>query len=212
MDGTVLPRARRRPQARDIPVILMSAGGQVGERFVMLGIVDYIASRSPQGRRRGLAHGRQVRAAGRSGRSAVPGDRRGSSCDRRCRSDAGPRTASCGLDRALARGRWSCRRDRGSDRDDTAAIAAAQAALMTRVTRVLAAVDLGLLGGRSRPARRPARGPARGSSICRRPKSGVLTVRRSGAPFGIFRPAGRPAIATGVPDEFLLGGSCSTAG
>jgi DNA-binding response OmpR family regulator len=211
------------PKLRDIPVILMSAkGDQVGERFVkVMGIVDYITKPfSPEAITAVVQH-----TAGKYGAAGTVDDDQPSlvTGEDLAATDDADRTQARST--ALAQLRASiidalsaqvALADTAATEDriaaDTAAIArTAQAALDdATLTRVLSAIDLGLLG-EGAPG---LRGDLRVVPLAEvlqlldvQEQSGVLTVERSGARVDIFFRRGRvdQAIATGVPDEFLLG-------
>lgn len=211
------------PKLRDIPVILMSAkGDQVGERFVkVMGIVDYITKPfSPEAITAVVQH--TVGKYGASGTveddppSLVTGEDLAATDDAdraQARSTALAQLRTSIVD---ALGAQVALADPGDAEDkiaaDTAAITqAAQAALDdATLTRLLGAIDLGLLGDGT-PG---LRGDLRVVPLAEvlqlldvQEQSGVLTVERSGARVDIFFRRGRvdQAIATGVPDEFLLG-------
>jgi DNA-binding response OmpR family regulator len=211
------------PKLRDIPVILMSAkGDQVGERFVkVMGIVDYITKPfSPEAITAVVQH--TLGKYGPAGTveedppSLVTGEDLGATDDV---DRAGARSA------ALAQLRTSITEaltaqvalsDPGVAEDQ----AAAEAALISRValaalddatlTRMLGAIDLSRLGD-SAPG---LRGDLRVVPLAEvlqlldvQEQSGVLTVERTGARVDIYFRRGRvdQAMATGVPEEFLLG-------
>ena len=208
---------------RDIPVILMSAkGDQVGERFVkVMGIVDYITKPfSPEAITAVVQH--TLGKYGPAGTvdedppSLVTGE------DLAATDDADRAQARS---TALAQLRTSITEvlaaqvalsDPGVAEDK----AAAEAALISRIaaaalddatlSRVLGAIDLRLLGD-SAPG---LRGDLRVVPLAEvlqlldvQEQSGMLTVERSGARVDIYFRRGRvdQAMATGVPEEFLLG-------
>jgi DNA-binding response OmpR family regulator len=211
------------PKLRDIPVILMSAkGDQVGERFVkVMGIVDYITKPfSPEAITAVVQH--TVGKYGPAGTaeedppSLVTGEDLSATdeADRaQARSTALAQLRTAITDVLAAQVALS---DAG-DADD---VVAAEAASISRVanaalddatlTRLLAAIDLGLLG----EAAPGLRGDLRVVPLAEvlqlldvQEQSGVLTVERSGARVDIYFRRGRvdQAIAAGVPEEFLLG-------
>ena len=208
---------------RDIPVILMSAkGDQVGERFVkVMGIVDYITKPfSPEAITAVVQH-----TLGKYGPAGTVEE------DPPSLVTGEDLSATDDADRALARStalaqlRTSITEvlaaqvalsDPGVAEDK----AAAEAALISRIaasalddatlSRLLSATDLGLLG-ESAPG---LRGDLRVVPLAEvlqlldvQEQSGVLTVERSGARVDIYFRRGRvdQAMATGVPEEFLLG-------
>jgi DNA-binding response OmpR family regulator len=206
---------------RDIPVILMSAkGDQVGERFVkVMGIVDYITKPfSPEAIIAVVQHTLGKYGPARTVEeqpSLVTGE------DLSATDDA---------DRSLARSTALAQlRTRiteaiaaqvvlsDADAEDKVA---AEAAAISRIagaalddatlTRMLGAIDLGLLA----EATPGLRGDLRVVPLAEvlqlldvQEQSGVLTVERSGARVDIYFRRGRvdQAIASGVPEEFLLG-------
>ena len=208
---------------RDIPVVLMSAkGDQVGERFVkVMGIVDYITKPfSPEAITAVVQH--TVGKYGAAGTveddqpSLVTGEDLAATDDAdraQARSTALAQLRASIIDALSAQVALA---DTAATDDriaaDTAAIVrTAQAALdEATLTRALAAIDLGLL----RDGTPGLRGDLRVVPLAEvlqlldvQEQSGVLTVERSGARVDIFFRRGRvdQAIATGVPDEFLLG-------
>jgi DNA-binding response OmpR family regulator len=208
---------------RDIPVILMSAkGDQVGERFVkVMGIVDYITKPfSPEAITAVVQH--TVGKYGPAGTveddppSLVTGEDLAAT-DEADRAQARS-TALAQLRTAITEvlAAQIALSDPGVAEDK----AAAEVALISRIatvalddaalTRLLGAVDLGLLG-ESAPG---LRGDLRVVPLAEvlqlldvQEQSGVLTVERSGARVDIYFRRGRvdQAMATGVPEEFLLG-------
>ncbi|HEX3475480.1 MAG TPA: DUF4388 domain-containing protein [Kofleriaceae bacterium] len=208
---------------RDIPVILMSAkGDQVGERFVkVMGIVDYITKPfSPEAITAVVQH--TVGKYGPAGTveddppSLVTGEDLAATDDAdrtQARSTALAQLRSSITEALAAQVALS---DPGVAEDK----AAAEAALISRVatlalddatlTRLLGAIDLRLLGD-SAPG---LRGDLRVVPLAEvlqlldvQEQSGVLTVERTGARVDIYFRRGRvdQAMATGVPEEFLLG-------
>lgn len=211
------------PKLRDIPVILMSAkGDQVGERFVkVMGIVDYITKPfSPEAITAVVQH--TLGKYGPAGTveedppSLVTGEDLAATdeADRaQARSTALAQLRTSITEALAAQVALS---DPGVAEDQ----AAAEAALISRVataalddatlTRILCTVDLRLLGD-SAPG---LRGDLRVVPLAEvlqlldvQEQSGVLTVERSGARVDIYFRRGRvdQAMATGVPEEFLLG-------
>jgi DNA-binding response OmpR family regulator len=190
---------------RDIPVVLMSAkGDQVGERFVkVMGIVDYITKPfSPDAITAVVQH-----TIGKYGQTRDSDDNPSlvtgedlATTDEIDRAEA-RRTA-------LAHLRYSIVHLISPEAGlrQAAEIALDDAALI----RMLGTVDLGLLAETS-PG---LRGDLRVVPLAEvlqlldvQEQSGVLTVERSGARVEIYFRRGRvdQAIASGVPDEFLLG-------
>jgi DNA-binding response OmpR family regulator len=211
------------PKLRDIPVILMSAkGDQVGERFVkVMGIVDYITKPfSPEAITAVVQH-----TVGKYGAAGTVEDDQPSLVTGEDLAATGDADRSQARGDALARLRASILEalaaqvalaDSAATEDkiaaDTAAVTRAAGAALDDATlsRLLGAVDLGLLGD----AAPGLRGDLRVVPLAEvlqlldlQEQSGVLTVERSGARVDIFFRRGRvdQAIATGVPDEFLLG-------
>jgi CheY-like chemotaxis protein len=215
------------PKLRDIPVILMSAkGDQVGERFVkVMGIVDYITKPfSPEAITAVVQH--------TIGKYAGPGpDDENPSLitgeDLAATDDADrmhARTAALGSLRGQISDVVSARvaalfqlANAASERDaqvntDAAAIADAVRNSLDdhALASMLGSMDLGLFG-EGMPG---LRGDLRVVPLAEvlqlldvQEQSGVLTVERSGARVDIYFRRGRvdQAIASGVPDEFLLG-------
>ena len=208
---------------RDIPVILMSAkGDQVGERFVkVMGIVDYITKPfSPEAITAVVQH--TLGKYGPAGTveedppSLVTGEDLAATdeADRaQARSTALAQLRTSIIEVLAAQVALS---DPGVADDK----AAAEAALIDRIaaaalddatlSRVLGAIDLRLLGD-SAPG---LRGDLRVVPLAEvlqlldvQEQSGVLTVERTGARVDIYFRRGRvdQAMATGVPEEFLLG-------
>ncbi|MEO7734360.1 MAG: DUF4388 domain-containing protein [Kofleriaceae bacterium] len=190
---------------RDIPVVLMSAkGDQVGERFVkVMGIVDYITKPfSPDAITAVVQH-----TIGKYGQTSHSDDNPSlvtgedlSATDEIDRAEA--------RSTALAQLRYSIVHLISSDAELRQAAEAAldDAALI----RMLGTVDLGLLA-ETTPG---LRGDLRVVPLAEvlqlldvQEQSGVLTVERAGARVEIYFRRGRvdQAIASGVPDEFLLG-------
>ena len=190
---------------RDIPVVLMSAkGDQVGERFVkVMGIVDYITKPfSPDAITAVVQH-----TIGKYGQTSQSDDNPSlvtgedlSATDEIDRAEA--------RSTALAQLRYSIVHLISSDAELRQAAEAAldDAALI----RMLGTVDLGLLA-ETTPG---LRGDLRVVPLAEvlqlldvQEQSGVLTVERAGARVEIYFRRGRvdQAIASGVPDEFLLG-------
>jgi DNA-binding response OmpR family regulator len=208
---------------RDIPVILMSAkGDQVGERFVkVMGIVDYITKPfSPEAITAVVQH-----TVGKYGPAGTAEDDQPSlvTGEDLVATDEADRTAARST--ALAQLRTAITEvlaaqaalSADADAEDKAA---AEAEAITRaataaldeatLTRVLGSIDLGLLG-EGAPG---LRGDLRVVPLAEvlqlldvQEQSGVLTVERSGARVDIYFRRGRvdQAVATGVPEEFLLG-------
>jgi DNA-binding response OmpR family regulator len=212
---------------RDIPVILMSAkGDQVGERFVkVMGIVDYITKPfSPEAITAVVQHtiGKYTGPGdGDENPSLVTGEDLSATDDA---DRAHARSAALSQLRGQIADVISARiaalfQLAGAAQDpdakvgtDAAAIAAAVTSALDNgaLAQMLAALDLGLLGEGS-PG---LRGDLRVVPLAEvlqlldvQEQSGVLTVERSGARVDIYFRRGRvdQAIATGVPDEFLLG-------
>jgi DNA-binding response OmpR family regulator len=212
---------------RDIPVVLMSAkGDQVGERFVkVMGIVDYITKPfSPEAITAVVQH--TVSKYGPAGSSEDDNPSLVTGEDLSATDEADRATARSA---ALAQLRSSivelvgariaglvalsgATGDPGRHPADAASISdAVETALDdATLTRLLGAVDLGLLG-EGTPG---LRGDLRVVPLAEvlqlldvQEQSGVLTVERSGARVDIYFRRGRvdQAVATGVPDEFLLG-------
>jgi DNA-binding response OmpR family regulator len=208
---------------RDIPVILMSAkGDQVGERFVkVMGIVDYITKPfSPEAITAVVQH-----TLGKYGPAGTVEE------DPPSLLTGEDLTATDEADRSQARSTALAQLRTSITEALTAQVAlsdpgvaedkaAAEAALISRVataalddatlTRLLSAVDLSLLGDTA-PG---LRGDLRVVPLAEvlqlldvQEQSGVLTVERSGARVDIYFRRGRvdQAMATGVPEEFLLG-------
>jgi DNA-binding response OmpR family regulator len=211
------------PKLRDIPVILMSAkGDQVGERFVkVMGIVDYITKPfSPEAITAVVQH--TVGKYGPAGTveedppSLVTGEDLAATddADRAQARSAALAQLRTAITEALAA--QVALSDPGVAEDKAAAEAAligraAMAALDdATLTRMLGAVDLSLLGDGT-PG---LRGDLRVVPLAEvlqlldvQEQSGVLTVERTGARVDIYFRRGRvdQAMATGVPEEFLLG-------
>jgi DNA-binding response OmpR family regulator len=211
------------PKLRDIPVILMSAkGDQVGERFVkVMGIVDYITKPfSPDAITAVVQH-----TVGKYGPAGTVED------DQPSLVTGEDLAATDDADRAQARS-TALAQLRGSivevlaaqvalaDSDalddeiaaDTAHVTGIARSALDDATlaRLLGAIDLRLLG-EGTPG---LRGDLRVVPLAEvlqlldlQEQSGVLTVERSGARVDIYFRRGRvdQAIATGVPEEFLLG-------
>lgn len=207
---------------RDIPVILMSAkGDQVGERFVkVMGIVDYITKPfSPEAITAVVQH--TLGKYGPAGTveedppSLVTGEDLAATdeADRAQARSAALAQLRTSITEALAA--QVALSDPGVAEDK----AAAEAAVISRataalddatLTRMLATVDLSLLAD-SAPG---LRGDLRVVPLAEvlqlldvQEQSGVLTVERTGARVDIYFRRGRvdQAMATGVPEEFLLG-------
>jgi DNA-binding response OmpR family regulator len=211
------------PKLRDIPVILMSAkGDQVGERFVkVMGIVDYITKPfSPEAITAVVQH--TVGKYGPAGTveedppSLVTGEDLAATdeADRAQARSAALAQLRTSITEALTA--QVALSDPGAAEDRVAT----EAALVSRVataalddatlTRLLGTFDLGLL----RDSTPGLRGDLRVVPLAEvlqlldvQEQSGVLTVERSGARVDIYFRRGRvdQAIATGVPEEFLLG-------
>jgi CheY-like chemotaxis protein len=220
------------PKLRDIPVVLMSAkGDQVGERFVkVMGIVDYITKPfSPEAITAVVQHtigkyGPARDSADEDNPSLVTGEDLAATDDAdrahaRTRAIAGLRGSISDVVSARVAALFQLAessRDAG-DKDahvatDAAAIAeAARAALDdAALARMLGAMDLGLFSDGS-PG---LRGDLRVVPLAEvlqlldvQEQSGALTVERSEARVDIYFRRGRvdQAVATGVPEEFLLG-------
>ena len=216
------------PKLRDIPVVLMSArGDQVGERFVkVMGIVDYITKPfSPEAITAVVQH-----TIGKYGAAAPPEEANPSLVtgeDLSATDDADRAQARCTAlaqlrssiaDAASAQVALTEPADPGArgapneiGRSAAIAATAVRAALDdATLLRLLGAIDLGLLGD----ATPGLRGDLRVVPLAEvlqlldlQEQSGVLTVERSGARVEIYFRRGRvdQAIASGVPDEFLLG-------
>ncbi len=216
------------PKLRDIPVVLMSAkGDQVGERFVkVMGIVDYITKPfSPEAITAVVQH-----TIGKYGPAGTPDDANPSLVtgeDLAATDDADrvqARTAAFAQLRSslveIVGARVAELVALAATNPDPDARVATDAAAITEaartalddaaLVRILGGVDLGLLG----EATPGLRGDLRVVPLAEvlqlldvQEQSGVLTVERSGARVDIYFRRGRvdQAIATGVPDEFLLG-------
>lgn len=206
---------------RDIPVILMSAkGDQVGERFVkVMGIVDYITKPfSPEAITAVVQHTLGKYGPARTVEeqpSLVTGEDL-SATDEADRV-AARSTALAQLRTALTETLAAQVALSDADAEDgtaaeAAAISRTAAAALddATLTRLLGAIDLGLFGD----AIPGLRGDLRVVPLAEvlqlldvQEQSGVLTVERSGARVDIYFRRGRvdQAIATGVPEEFLLG-------
>jgi len=213
------------PKLRDIPVVLMSArGDQVGERFVkVMGIVDYITKPfSPEAITTVVQH-----TVGKYGPSGSADD------DNPSLVTGEDLVATDEADRAQARGAALAQlrsalveavaaqvslavaaagdADASVTADTTVVTEATRTALDdATLSRLLGAIDLGLLG-EGVPG---LRGDLRVVPLAEvlhlldvQEQSGALTVERSGARVDIYFRRGRvdQAMATGVPDEFLLG-------
>jgi DNA-binding response OmpR family regulator len=211
------------PKLRDIPVILMSAkGDQVGERFVkVMGIVDYITKPfSPEAITAVVQH--TVGKYGPAGTveddppSLVTGEDLAATDDAdraQARSTALAQLRVAIVDVLAAQVALAD----SPDPDEQVAADTARITGITRaalddatLTRLLGAIDLSLLG-EGAPG---LRGDLRVVPLAEvlqlldlQEQSGVLTVERSGARVDIYFRRGRvdQAIATGVPEEFLLG-------
>ena len=216
---------------RDIPVILMSAkGDQVGERFVkVMGIVDYITKPfSPEAITAVVQHtiGKYVGPnESDENPSLVTGEDLAATDDA---DRAHARSAALGHLRGQVTDVISARvaalfqlaadaanpdaRVSSSAFGDAAAIADAIRNALDdgSLVKMLGSLDLGLFGEGS-PG---LRGDLRVVPLAEvlqlldvQEQSGVLTVERSGARVDIYFRRGRvdQAIASGVPDEFLLG-------
>jgi DNA-binding response OmpR family regulator len=212
---------------KDIPVVLMSAkGDQVGERFVkVMGIVDYITKPfSPEAITAVVQH--TIAKYGRvvdTPPSLVTGDDLDSNTDSQARgvhkaalyqylrdqltNVIGARVAALFGLAASAEG--------DGDRIPTDASAIADAARSALDDATLAAIlanaDTAALGDAMPPG---LRGDLRVVPLAEvlqlldvQEQSGTLTVERSNARVDIYFRRGRidQALATGVPDEFLLG-------
>jgi CheY-like chemotaxis protein len=211
---------------KDIPVILMSAkGDQVGERFVkVMGIVDYITKPfSPEAITAVVQHtivkyGRVVDTPP----SLVTGEDLDTNTDAargenktavyqhlrdQLTNVIGARVAALFSLAASSEG--------DSDRVPTDASAIADAARSAlddaTLANILANADLGALGDSGPPG---LRGDLRVVPLAEvlqlldvQEQSGLLTVQRSGANVAIHFRRGRidQALATGVPEEFLIG-------
>jgi DNA-binding response OmpR family regulator len=212
---------------RDIPVVLMSAkGDQVGERFVkVMGIVDYITKPfSPEAITAVVQH--TLGKYGPTGSvddaspSLVTGEDLEATDDAdraSARSAALAQLRSSMVDAVGARVAelYALAGTAGEEApvavDTAAVLEAARAALDdAALSRMLGAIDLGLFG----EGVAGLRGDLRVVPLAEvlqlldlQEQSGVLTVERSGARVDIYFRRGRvdQAIASGVPDEFLLG-------
>jgi DNA-binding response OmpR family regulator len=206
------------PALRDIPVVLMSAkGDQVGERFVkVMGIVDYITKPfSPEAITAVVQHTIAKYGASRTADdtpSLVTGE------DLAATDDADRVQARSA---ALAQLRSAIATAVAAQLDPSTHQAAAPGAASitdavraalgdAALSRMLGAIDLGLLSEAS-PG---LRGDLRVVPLAEvlqlldvQEQSGVLTVERSEARVEIYFRRGRvdQAIATGVPEEFVLG-------
>jgi DNA-binding response OmpR family regulator len=212
------------PKLRDIPVVLMSAkGDQVGERFVkVMGIVDYITKPfSPDAITAVVQH--TVGKYGPAGTvdddqpSLVTGEDLSATDDAdrvQARSAALAQLRTSIVDVLAAQVALSdpAATDGTLGAADAAAVARAAAAALDDaiLTRLLARIDLSLLGDTT-PG---LRGDLRVVPLAEvlqlldvQEQSGVLTVERSEARVDIYFRRGRvdQATATGVPEEFLLG-------
>lgn len=214
------------PKLRDIPVVLMSAkGDQVGERFVkVMGIVDYITKPfSPEGITAVVQH--TIGKYGSTGKAEEPTPSLVTGEDLSATDDAdraqARMTALTQLRSAIADAIGSrvaeisslaaATGDGQGEVDRAGIVDAARGALDdAALTRILGAVDLGLLA-ETAPG---LRGDLRVVPLAEvlqlldvQEQSGVLTVDRSGARVEIYFRRGRveQAIASGVPDEFLIG-------
>jgi DNA-binding response OmpR family regulator len=209
------------PKLRDIPVVLMSAkGDQVGERFVkVMGIVDYITKPfSPDAITAVVQHTLSKYGPARTVEeqpSLVTGEDLAAT-DEADRSQARS-TALAQLRTRITEAIAAQVVLSDVDAEDKAA---AEAAAISRIAgaalddatlmRLLGTIDLGLL----RDTTPGLRGDLRVVPLAEvlqlldvQEQSGVLTVERSGARVDIYFRRGRvdQAIATGVPEEFLLG-------
>jgi DNA-binding response OmpR family regulator len=211
------------PKLRDIPVILMSAkGDQVGERFVkVMGIVDYITKPfSPEAITAVVQH-----TVGKYGPAGTVDDDQPSLVtgeDLAATDDAdrvGARSTALAQLRTLLVDVLAAQVALADTADsdekvaaDTAAISKIARSALDDATlgRLLGAIDLSLLA----EAAPGLRGDLRVVPLAEvlqlldvQEQSGVLTVERSGARVDIYFRRGRvdQAIATGVPEEFLLG-------
>ncbi|HEY4241855.1 MAG TPA: DUF4388 domain-containing protein [Kofleriaceae bacterium] len=217
------------PKLRDIPVVLMSAkGDQVGERFVkVMGIVDYITKPfSPEAITAVVQHtiGKYSTGADEEHPSLVTGEDLAATDDAdraHARTDAlsalrGQLTdavsARVAALFALAADARATSGDEGEVATDAAAIAEAAAGALddSMLGKALGSVDLGLFA----EAAPGLRGDLRVVPMAEvlqlldvQEQSGVLTVERAGARVDVYFRRGRvdQAMATGVPDEFLLG-------
>ena len=212
---------------RDIPVVLMSAkGDQVGERFVkVMGIVDYITKPfSPEAITAVVQHtiGKYSPSSAKdeTNPSLVSGEDLAATDDadrQHARADALQKLRDQILTQVDARvgELFALAESSSGDAEvatDRAAIAeAAKNALDdASLSRILGAIDLGLLG-EGAPG---LRGDLRVVPLAEvlqlldvQEQSGVLSVERTGASVNIYFRRGRvdQAIADGVPEEFLLG-------
>jgi CheY-like chemotaxis protein len=213
-------------QLKDIPIILMSAkGDQVGERFVkVMGIVDYITKPfSPEAITAVVQHtiskyGRVVETPP----SLITGEDLDTNDDPirgegRAAALASLRDQLTGVIGARVAALFQLAEASESDGDrvptDASAIAdAARSALDdASLMAILANADLGALGDASPPG---LRGDLRVVPLAEvlqlldvQEQSGALIVERSGARVAIHFRRGRidQAVASGVPEEFLLG-------
>jgi len=211
------------PKLRDIPVILMSAkGDQVGERFVkVMGIVDYITKPfSPEAITAVVQHtlGKYgtARTVDDDPPSLVTGEDLAATEDAdraQARSTALAQLRTLLIDVLTAQVSLSDRAD-GEDKiaAESAAITRTARAALDDATllRLLGGIDLGLF----REGTPGLRGDLRVVPLAEvlqlldvQEQSGVLTVERSGARVDIYFRRGRveQAIASGVPEEFLIG-------
>jgi DNA-binding response OmpR family regulator len=212
---------------RDIPVVLMSAkGDQVGERFVkVMGIVDYITKPfSPEAITAVVQH--TLGKYGPTGSvddaspSLVTGEDLAATddADRAHARGAALAQLRSSIVEAIGARVAELHALAGTAGDDAPVVVdaaavteAARAALDdASLSRMLGASDLGLLG-EGLPG---LRGDLRVVPLAEvlqlldlQEQSGVLTVERSGARVDIYFRRGRvdQAVASGVPDEFLLG-------
>jgi CheY-like chemotaxis protein len=211
---------------KDIPVILMSAkGDQVGERFVkVMGIVDYITKPfSPEAITAVVQH--TITKYGRvldTPPSLVTGEDLDTNTDAARADHRGAMyqylrdqlTNVIGA-RVAALFGLAAASENDADRVPTDASAIADAARSAlddaTLSAILNSADLAALGDGGPPG---LRGDLRVVPLAEvlqlldvQEQSGLLSVQRSGAKVAIYFRRGRvdQALATGVPDEFLLG-------
>ena len=214
------------PALKDIPVILMSAkGDQVGERFVkVMGIVDYITKPfSPEAITAVVQH-----TIAKYGRvlepppSLVTGEDLDANTDpqrseNRAAAYAFLRDELTNVIGARVAALFSLAAASEGEGDrvptDASAIADATRAALddATLTAIIANADLGTIGDSGPPG---LRGDLRVVPLAEvlqlldvQEQSGLLTVQRQNARVAIYFRRGRidQALATGVPDEFLLG-------
>jgi len=206
------------PNLRDIPVVLMSAkGDQVGERFVkVMGIVDYITKPfSPEAITAVVQHTVAKYGALRTADdtpSLVTGEDLAATDDAdrvQARSEALAQLRQA-IAAAVAAQLEPATREAAAPTVAATTDAVRAALGDAALSRMLGAIDLGLLVEAS-PG---LRGDLRVVPLAEvlqlldlQEQSGVLTVERSGARVDIYFRRGRvdQAIASGIPEEFVLG-------